>query len=53
MNFRECPYTEVISPDTGEYFTSDMIEITITDEMAQKVKNGNKLTLFDGLFMPD
>ena len=34
MNFRECPYTPVKSPETGEYFETDMLDITITDEMA-------------------
>ena len=34
MNFRECYYTNVYSPNTDSYFETDMIDITITDEMA-------------------
>ena len=34
MNFRECTYSDVKSPDANTYFTTDMIDITITDAMA-------------------
>ena len=53
MNFRECGYTNVESPYSGTFYEQDMIDITITDKMAQDIKNGNKLTLFDALFLPD
>ena len=53
MNFRECEYTPVKSPATGETFTKDMIELEISDEMAQIVKDGQKHTMLDFLFMPN
>jgi len=34
MFFRECPYTPVESPKEGIKYDTDMIELTITDEMA-------------------
>ena len=37
MMFRECYYTNVKSPDSDTFHTTDMLEITLTDEMAKKV----------------
>ena len=53
MNYKECYYTDVQSPVDSSFFTSDMIDLEITDEMAQKVMDGEKLTLLDFLFLPD
>ena len=53
MNYRECKYTPVQSPALGTYFQDEMIDLVITDEMAQKVKNGEKYTMLDFLFLPN
>ena len=53
MFFRECLYTPVQSPANGWSYDVDMIDLDITDEMAQKVLDGQKLTLLDFLFLPN
>ena len=52
MNYRECEYTPVQSPATSSSFETDMIELTITEEMARTVASGEKLTLLDFMFKP-
>jgi len=53
MNFRQCQYTNVQIPAQTKPFTTDMIDLSITDEMAQKVKDGGSFSLLDFLFLPD
>ena len=53
MFFKNCEYTPVLDFATGQKYTDPVLELEITAEMGQKVKDKSKVTLLNLLFMPN
>ena len=53
MFFKNCEYTPVLEFAKGQKFTDPVLELEITPEMGQKIKDKCKVTLLNLLFMPN
>lgn len=53
MFFKNCEFTPVLDPVKNVEHTETVIEVEITQEMAQKIVNKKPVTLLNFLFMPN